>query len=125
MLKDMLTVTLAHPGTLLDRLQVQNSRQSRFKISGHRQPHSHHSDLEGRDPQKQIPPVHTMTSRIHHTRTHTHTQIPCTPQCGTPYQVHHTWEAGNCGMRKVPSQASMGTKITHADYCMCVCMCCV
>lgn len=27
------------------------------KVKGHRQPHSQHSDLEGRGPQKQIPPV--------------------------------------------------------------------
>lgn len=34
MLKDMQTFTLIHPGKLLDRLQVQNSRQSRFKKIG-------------------------------------------------------------------------------------------
>lgn len=44
--KHMLTVT--RPVKLADRLQVQNSRQ-RTK-SGRRQPHSHHSDLEGTSP---------------------------------------------------------------------------
>lgn len=54
--------------------------------------------------------THYNDFRIHHTHTHTHSETPCTQRTG---------EAGNSGMRKVPAQVSMGTKITHADYCMC------
>lgn len=90
MLKDMPTVTLIHPGKLLDRLQVQNSRQSRFKRYRHRQPHSHHSDVEGQDPQKQIPPLHTIiTSRIHHTRAHTQrSHVHCSVELCIKYIIH-------------------------------------
>jgi len=56
---DMPTIAHIRPVKLMDRLQVQNSRQSGFKRSGHEQPHSRHSDLEGQGPQKQIPPLHT------------------------------------------------------------------
>lgn len=69
--KDMPTVTLIHPVELLDRLQVQNSRQSRFKRSGRRHPHSHHSDLEGRVPSNKYLCYTLIISRIRHTRTHT------------------------------------------------------
>lgn len=64
--KDMPTVRLTHPVKLADRLQVQNSRQSRG--SGHRQP--------GRDKALRNKYLHytLINSRIHHT--HAHSEVP-------------------------------------------------
>lgn len=121
--KDMPTVTLIHSVKLQDRLQVQNSRQSRFKRQGHRQPHSHHSDLEGQDPQKQIPPLHTiMTSRIHHTRTHSDPMYTAV--------LNSVSNTSYIGGRELWNENSSlagidGTKITHADYCMCAYVLCM
>lgn len=65
-----------------------------LKRKGHRRSLSHHSDLEGKDPQKQRPPV-THYNNFQHTA---HTRIPCMLQRGT-LSVHHTWEAGNWNKR--------------------------
>lgn len=90
MLKDMQSHSLTQVNYWTDyRCRIPDKADS--KRQGHRQPHSHHSDLEGRDPQKQIPPV----THYNDFQDTAHTQIPCTLQRGTRYQVHHTWEEGN------------------------------
>lgn len=74
--------------------------------------------LEGQSPQKQIPPLHTIITSRYITRAQ---RSQCTLQCGTLVM----YMGRNCGMRKVPLQVAMGTKIPLANYCMCAYVLCM
>lgn len=69
-----------HLLTRINRLQVQNSRQSRFKRSGHYS----HADIEGQGP------LETNTSFTHESllRYATHSRRPCSLQNKTIENIH-------------------------------------
>lgn len=113
MLKDI-------PGKLLDRLQVQNSRQSRLKKKNRDiDSHTVITLIQRGETLRNKYLRYTLQSLLGYI-THAHTQSSLPMYAGTLQQVHHN--GGRRGRELWNEKSSLagidGTKITHADYCM-------
>lgn len=73
-----------------------------------------------KDPQKQIPPV----THYNDFQDTAHNQIPCTLQCETRYQVHHTWEAGNWNQKSFLAGIYGDKGYTCQLLYVCICFMC-